>query len=116
MNLASGYPDTNKRKLVGWRAALLIDGSSTPLFGRALEASEQSVMILSEHNVAAGTECRICLDVTDSTGRRGYLDFRGVVSSATLVGKLSRFRLICRIVTMEAQQREFLNNAIRQES
>ena len=116
MNSPAGYPETQNRKLVGWRAALMLDGASSPLFGRTLEASEQSMVILSEHNVAAGTECRICLDVTDSTGRRGYLDFRGVVNNATLVGKLSQFRLTCRIVTMDAQQREFLSGAVRQES
>lgn len=116
MNLPAGYPDQTRRKLVGWRAALILDHAATPVFGRAMEASEQSFVILSEHNVPAGVECRICLDVLDTQGRRGYLDFRGQIVNATLVGKLSRFRLVCRIVNMEASQREFLASCVRQDN
>ncbi|KAF0814220.1 hypothetical protein IGB42_01117 [Andreprevotia sp. IGB-42] len=102
-----------QRKIVGWRAAIMLDPATPPMLGRVVEASGSSLIILADQEIRAGTVCRLFVDLPSAGGNeKRYLDCKLKITTATLMGQISRFKLIGQIVDLPDSQRELLNRAL----
>lgn len=107
--------DNVQRHIVNWRSALILPQNATPLHGRAVEASEHSLVVLMPQEIKTGSECRIYLDVIDpANGQDVYLDFRIKVAGTALVGNISQFRHILHIIDIKPEQKTFFHNLLQQ--
>lgn len=108
-------PDSNslQRHVVNWRAALILPQNTTPQHGRAVEAGEQSVIVILPNEIKTGCECRVYLDILDpSSGQNVYLDFRARITASSLVGQISQFRHVAQIIDIKAEQKAFLHDIL----
>jgi len=109
-------PDSHspQRHVVNWRAALILPQNTTPQHGRAVEACEQSVILILPNEIKPGVECRVYLDILDpATGQDVYLDFRARISASSLVGQISQFRHAAQIIDIKPEQLAFLRDTLK---
>lgn len=109
-------PDSHSRQrhVVNWRAALILPQNTTPLHGRAVEASEQVVILILPNEIKPGVECRVYLDILDpASGRDIYLDFRAAISTSSLIGQISQFRHVAQIIDIKPEQQAFLREMLK---
>lgn len=99
---------------ISWRAAAILKDNTQPIFGHAMEITESSVVISFEKAFPNGLECRVYLDVPDpNSGRPVYLDFRIRVQESSLMGKVSLFRHIMKIIDIKPEQQAFLKRILK---
>ncbi|SMC25228.1 hypothetical protein SAMN02745857_02083 [Andreprevotia lacus DSM 23236] len=102
---------TPNRKIVGWRAAIILNPATPPLLGRVVEASSNTLVLLADQEIRSGQTCRLFIDLPGGAEKR-YLDCKIKITTATLMGQISRFKLIGQIVDLSDQQRDLLNRAL----
>ncbi|GAA5785573.1 hypothetical protein GCM10007860_28860 [Chitiniphilus shinanonensis] len=106
-----------QRKLVSWRAALLRQGESKPIYGHATEVALQSAVFVIDEPLRDGTQLKAFLELPDADARsRVYAEFTIKVLACTLMGGSSRYRLQCRVSEIDEAQRKVLERALSRTS
>ncbi|WP_028455122.1 hypothetical protein [Chitinilyticum litopenaei] len=99
---------TTSLQTVNWRAAIMLPGNPQPLHGRITGASEQQLVGLFPVSVPV-KDCRLYLDLLDPERKTHcYVDCRVKITTQTLVGQISQFRVFMQIVELQDEQRRFL--------
>ncbi len=101
------------RHHVNWRAAVIREKHSRPIYGHASEASESSIIIQLPDALPVGLVCRVYLDIpAPDSGRPDYVDFRVKIMETSLIGQVSEFRHICKITDIQTQQLAFMKKTL----
>lgn len=103
------------RKVVKWRAAIVLPQQHEPIHGRAIEISTSIVMLQLPIEIKSGNECRVYLDIPDpKTGKPVYIDFRVRVQATTLIGQISEFRHLMQIIQIAEGPKRFLQDLLQE--
>lgn len=87
--------DNTRRKFVRWRAAIIPKHYSAAIEGKIIEASFETLIMLSATALKPGSEARFVLEVFEQEGERSnkkILDLNGKIIDNTLIGHISLFR------------------------
>ncbi|WP_162143349.1 hypothetical protein [Chitinilyticum aquatile] len=108
----SNNPSPQSRP-VNWRAAIVPQDSQQPIHGRISDISEKHAVALFPQSIAART-ARLYIDMPDPDRKgRCYLDCKIQISSQTLVGNISEFRLFIQITELDEIQRNLLRRTLK---
>jgi hypothetical protein len=98
------------KRVMNWRAALVVDGAA-PILAKVQQASSMQFVLLCANELRMNEQFVIFLDVPNSAGKaHDYITAKVKISASVLVA--GEFRCIAKVTQIESSQLSLLNRIL----